>query len=360
MLIPLFSPTIRRSEMDAVLTCMVDEKVGPGEISERLVKKACEYFNVSVAVALRSPAIALNFALQLLDFPKGSGIMLSALAPAWQYVEVLRQGFKPIVLDVNAETALVTPVAIEEGIKQGGRVLVLHYSLGLMPELEPILNLGVPIIEDISEAAGASYNFNSNNLDLQAKVNSENNENYEKKAGTFGVFSILGLEENNILTAGGGAILMAKERRNAIPLKRLYDAAPATDKLPDINAALGFIQLRQIEKNMNTRQEIYDIYIKSLMASRHKTFVLSDKASNPIFSFPVLLSSGFKNVEKYASKKKIEVKPAFLGSIIDIFKEEVDCLHASSLFLRTVLFPLYPRLGAKNSQTIAKVLSTIP
>ena len=35
-MIQTFSSTIRRREMDAVLTCMVDEKIGPGEINSRL------------------------------------------------------------------------------------------------------------------------------------------------------------------------------------------------------------------------------------------------------------------------------------------------------------------------------------
>ena len=34
-MIQTYSSTIRRKEMDAVLTCMVDEKIGPGELNAR-------------------------------------------------------------------------------------------------------------------------------------------------------------------------------------------------------------------------------------------------------------------------------------------------------------------------------------
>jgi len=61
MSIQTYSSTIRRKEMDAVLTCMVDEKTGPGELNARLVQQTKDYFKVAGAVALRSPALALKY-----------------------------------------------------------------------------------------------------------------------------------------------------------------------------------------------------------------------------------------------------------------------------------------------------------
>ena len=46
MKIQPFSSTIRRREMDAVLTCMVEEKIGPGESNLRLIQYVKEYFGV--------------------------------------------------------------------------------------------------------------------------------------------------------------------------------------------------------------------------------------------------------------------------------------------------------------------------
>ena len=42
-MIQTFSSTIRRKEMDAVLTCMVDEKIGPGELNGRLIQAVKEF-----------------------------------------------------------------------------------------------------------------------------------------------------------------------------------------------------------------------------------------------------------------------------------------------------------------------------
>ena len=62
MKIQVYSSTIRRKEMDAVLSCMVEEKTGPGELNSRLVQSVKEFFGLSGAVALRSPSLALKYA----------------------------------------------------------------------------------------------------------------------------------------------------------------------------------------------------------------------------------------------------------------------------------------------------------
>ena len=80
-MIQTFSSTIRRKEMDAVLTCMVDEKIGPGDLNSRLIQNVKESFSFSGGVAVRSPSLALKYALKALDLPKDAKIMISALAP---------------------------------------------------------------------------------------------------------------------------------------------------------------------------------------------------------------------------------------------------------------------------------------
>ncbi len=340
MPIPVCSSTIRRSEMDAVLTCMVEEKIGPGEMNQKLIKLVREMYAAEGAVALRSPAMALSYALGMFDLPENAGVLLSALAPSWQYVEVLRHNLTPLVLDVDPLTGLVALDAVEEGIKQGGRVLVLHETLGNMPSMAEFSALSIPIIEDISQSAGALYD--------------------EKRAGTFGFFAILGLEERDILTGGGGAVLIAVERKHASILKNTAEKIPITDFLPDINASLAFVQLKNMEKNMQLRDEMRELYLRALLQTRHKPLVFSEIVKNPVYSFPVILESGFKDVKQYVNRKEIEVELAFSNSIADFLKEENTCMNAASLLLRTVLFPLYPRLGMKNAAKIAKVLGTLP
>ena len=153
-MIQTYSTTIRRKEMDAVLTCMVDEKIGPGELNTRFIQQIKEFFGCDGAVALRTPASALKYALRAMDLPAGESILISALAPAWHYQAVEDLGYKPIVLDVDDSNGLVTKEIVHKGILEGGRLLLLHESMGIMPEIEEIIQLGIPVIEDVSKSAG--------------------------------------------------------------------------------------------------------------------------------------------------------------------------------------------------------------
>ena len=98
------------------------------------------------------------------------------------------------------------------------------------------------------------------------------------------------------------------------------------------------------------------------MSGRHKTFVRAAEEGSTIYSFPLVLNSGFKDVKSYAQKKNIEIRQAFENSIIALRQEELasECICANSLLLRCALFPLYPRLGQKDAAQIVKVLSSLP
>lgn len=362
-MIQTYSTTIRRREMDAVLTCMVDEKIGPGELNARLIQLVKETFKCDGAVALRSPSLALMYALHSLGFELGGKVMISALAPNWQITALETYGYVPLVLDVDETTGLVNADIVSKGIEAGGKVLLLHETNGILPDIEAIVGLGVPVIEDISQSAGAVVAGAPEAQAGNSAPGEKKGDLQGRLAGSFGTFAILGLEERDVITAGGGAVIMAPNRREWIVLKRVTDEAPITDLLPDLNSALAWVQLKEFAKNENARKELFLSYQQSCMRSgRHKLFVRDMDAGSTACNFPVVLSSNFSDVQKYCSRKEIEIKPAFDRSVIALRDEELSgsCIHAKSLFLRTALFPLYPRLTHAQAAKIVKVLGTLP
>lgn len=364
-MIQTYSSTIRRREMDAVLTCMVDERIGPGELNTRLIQSVKEFTGADGAVALRSPVSALKYALRALDFEQGGAVMISALAPAWHLLALEEAGCKALVLDVDETTGLVSAEAVAEGLKNGGRALLLHESMGIMPGMGALLELGIPIIEDISKSAGSLV---PSSIEGEGETQSK-----ARKAGSFGTYSILALEENDVLTAGGGAVLIAPNRREWIVLKKIADSLSSTELLPDINAALAWIQIKEFNRNEMRRKELFALFQRAVMSGRHKTFIrpvynveVSEEKTldygSTMCCFPLVLNSSFKDVKAYAAKKDIEIRPAYEDSVIAVREEELSasCIKAKSLYLRTALFPLYPRLSNAQAAKIVKVLGTLP
>ncbi len=357
-MIQTFSSTIRRKEMDAVLTCMVDEKIGPGEINKKFIQMVMDFFSCSGAVALRSPSVALKYATKAIGLEEGSKIMISALSPSWYFFTLKELKYEPMVLDVDEKTGLISLDCIKNAVKNGGRLLIFHETMGILPDWDEVLSLGIPIIEDISQSAGAVYYS-----DTSSDMENETEDVVEgKKAGLFGIYSIMGLEEHNIITGGGGAVLLAPERREWSVLKKYTDTCPDVDILPDLNSALASVQIKEFKRNESRRKEIYAVYQHSLLSSRHKTFIRALEDGSSIWSFPVILSSNLGAVKKYTSGKGIAISSAYENTVINILPEEttIECKIAKSLLLRCVLFPLYPRLGNTSVSKIAKIIGTLP
>lgn len=356
--------------MEAVLTCMVDEKIGPGQMNAKLIQTFKELTSCDGAVALRSPAIALEYALRALDLPAGSGIVISALAPVWQLLTIEKLGYKAMVLDVQEADAQVTPAAAEEAVKNGGRLIILTETAGVLPAIQDFLAIGVPVIEDISQSAFAFYQEEQGEEAKKETAPAQGEEGEAAKevlpsgrrAGMYGTYSIMGMEESDIVTGGGGAVLFAPGRREWIVLKKYTDEAPSVDIMPDMNAALAFVEIKEFMRNEKVRKELFTLYSRSIASSRHKTFVREEGWYSTIYSFPLVLNTGFKDAKAYAAKKGVEIRYAFENSVIAYRQETLSgtCICANSLLLRTALFPLYPRLGQKDASKIVKVLSSLP
>lgn len=343
MKIEVFSPTIRRKEMDAVLSALVDDALGPGYLLAKLLDVAKEYAQFEYAVSFRSPALALYYGLRALNIPDGEGVLISALSPTY-YLQVLNDlSLTPLFCDVDEDTGTICKKTVSEVLKTASvpiRCIINHHTLGYVPNTSELIELGIPIIEDISRSYGTNVG--------------------DQKVGALGTLTLLGLEERDALTSGGGAILYASNRREASVLRQFADLPPEY-KLPDMNAAMAVVQFKEHEKNYQRKGEIAQIFIQSALRTRHKRFVQLDTAEYNNYTFALILQTGLKDVISYTNKKEVMVENAFTDTVINKIPEiQQTCPNAYSLSLRTVLFPLYPRLSGKQIEKIAKVLATLP
>ncbi len=340
MKIEAYSPTIRRKEMDAVLTTMVGEKVGPGEQSMRLLQIAQEHIGFDSAIGLRSPETALRLALGALDLDPGSEIVLSALSPVYYVYVIEALQLKAVYCDVDENSGAVTPETVRKATGERSRALVVHHAMGIVPDMAAIAELGFPVIEDCSRSYGSNWQ--------------------DRRAGSFGIFTILGLEERDVLTAGGGALLYASGKRESTVLKR-YSDLPMEYRLPDINAALATVQFKEAERNFEKRKEIASIYMQSSLRTRHRTLAQVGDAEYNYYAFPLVLDTGAKDARNYSIKKEVLAEMAFEDSAVQKRPmEQQACPVAISLALRTLAFPLYPRLGKTQVAKVARVLATLP
>jgi dTDP-4-amino-4,6-dideoxygalactose transaminase len=384
MKIEVYSPTIRRKEMDAVLTAMVEDKIGPGEQARLLIQIAKERLHFDYCLALRGPATALYLALKALNMEDGQGVLVSALSPRYYHRVIEDLRLRPVYCDVANGSPLMTKGTVEEAIAREGtetaiRCIVLHHTLGFVPDTASVAELGIPIIEDCSRSYGAGFLEETGKPagSGEGKPQEEIPARSPREAGpgrVSGVFTILGLEERDMLTSGGGALLYAANRRDGSALRN-YGDLPSEYNLPDMNAAMAVIQFRESVRNLERRLEIARIYTQAALRTRHRRFIQGDEEQYNNYAFPLVLETGLKDVKTYARKKDIVVESAFESTLMGFALGAADaggeggnpasrfqdlCPEAYSLSLRTVLFPLYPRLSSSDVERISKLIVTLP
>jgi dTDP-4-amino-4,6-dideoxygalactose transaminase len=394
MMIDIYSPTIRRKEMDAVLTAMVEDQIGPGERARLLLQTAKEHIRFDFALALRGPATALHLALKALELKEGDGVLVSALSPRYYAQTIADLRLTPLFCDVSYSFPCISRESVEKAItvKPSGvepRCIVLHHTLGFVPDAASIAELGIPVIEDISQSYTPPLSQESGNgkgeglnekpepaagpkgrgsppesaagpaSAASEKTNLPPGPKGEVPFRIRGVFAILGLEERDMLTGGGGAILFAMNRRDG-QILRAWSNIPPEYCLPDINAALAVVQFREAPRNMARRQEIAKAYTQASLRTKHKRFV-QPEGEYCNYVFPLVLETGMKDVAAYARKKEIIVESAFEQSLAGAgVIDSVLCPVSYSLSLRTVLFPLYPRLRSQEAERVSRLIMTLP
>ncbi|MCL2765359.1 MAG: DegT/DnrJ/EryC1/StrS family aminotransferase [Treponema sp.] len=369
MKIDVYSPTIRRKEMDAVLTAMVEERIGPGERSKILIQTAKEQLLFDYALSLRSPVAALHLALKALNAKAGQAVIISALSPKY-YLQVLQDmQLRPLFCDVTYDIPVMNRELIENIVNKKQEdthicAIVLYHTLGFVPDTALISELGIPVIEDISQSYGSWFQLGSKKRKEDADAANGKNEKEEQQATARidGVFCILGLEERDMLTSGGGALLFAMNRKDANAL-RAFSGIANEYCLPDINAALAVVQFKEIQRNIERRRDIAEVFMQAILPlaarTKHKRFIPISESEYCNYSFSLVLETGLKDVIAYAKKKEIEIENAFENTIAGSGLC-TECPVSNSLCLRTVLFPMYPRLRSQDVERISRLIMTLP
>jgi dTDP-4-amino-4,6-dideoxygalactose transaminase len=317
-------------------------------------------------VSLASYRASIHCALELLELEKGDGVLISALAPK-QYLQVIEsRGLVALVADVDPERPLLSSNSLQHQLASGAKAIVLYYSLGSMPAGDDIFQLGVPVIEDITQAVGGVWG--------------------DQPCGSRGRVGVLSLDPGGLITTGCGGMVFSRDRRSARTLKDIAGQGFYDQLLPDMNAALGITQVRELQRFLDKRFEMAQVFREALLRSRHSPLFNDDEDGEYVnFSFPILVKDGRLEVMQYANKKGIQSEPAFKDAIVAVAgsKEgnhsldgssssgldssegrEIDTVsqfpNARELLWRCLLFPLYPSLARKDVQLICKVLSTLP
>jgi pyridoxal phosphate-dependent aminotransferase EpsN len=229
-------------------------------------KEIAEYVRAKGAAAVSSGTAALHLALILLGVKKGDKVFCSTFTFVASANPILYVGAEPVFIDSEPDTWNMSPKALKRALQEAAltgklpKAVIVVHIYGQSAKLDEILSIckvyDVPLIEDAAESFGTLYKG--------------------KSTGTFGDYGIYSFNGNKILSTSGGGVLVSNNEKGIEKAKFLAsqakDSAPFYQhsevgfnyRMSNILAGIGRAQLQVIEKRIQARREIFEVYQQQL------------------------------------------------------------------------------------------------
>ena len=156
-IISVFGCSTDEREVDLVTETIQSQWLGLGDKVFNFEKAFKLKNNLSSFLMVDSGSNALLLAVSLLKLPPNSEIIL----PSYTWVScansIVLAGHIPIFCDVDESSMNVTKELIQDKItEKTAAIMIVHYA-GLPVDMDEIISLGLPIIEDAAHAVCSTY-----------------------------------------------------------------------------------------------------------------------------------------------------------------------------------------------------------
>lgn len=311
-----------------------------GPSSEKLKKTINDTFAAEDVILTSSGSTSLLIGLIILGIEPGDEVILPTYVCRELYDVIVMLNCKPVLVDIDSEYYTITVETVINRINQKTKAIILPYMFGIslsQTKLEQLLNLGIPIIEDLSQSIGS---INEKGL-----------------LGTFGCISILSFKSIKILGGGEGGALVINNQdllRNLDYYKNGDNPfyPPLLFEMSDINASLTLSQWEKLSFFIGKRQKIAFQYNESLKNLNVKLPKYSESFS--WYRYPILLNEDhdFLEIQNEYFKYGILVRKPVDALLHQTFKINNRFPKSENIFKRLLSIPLYPSLTEKEIEKI--------
>ena len=252
-------PAIGDEEVEAVAETLRSGWLTTGPRAAELERRFAEYVGARHAVAVASGTAALHLSLLGLGVGPGDEVITSPITwPATANV-IVHAGAAPVFADVRATDLNIDPARVAELAGERTKAIVPVHLAGQPCDLEPLLGLGVPVVEDAAHAAEAVYRG--------------------RKVGAISDATCFSLYATKNIAAGEGGVVTTNRDDVATAIEELrlmrrgdgslYDIAVPGYKanLSDVLAAIALCQLDKVELHGEIRRRhvaAYDAAVAEL------------------------------------------------------------------------------------------------
>lgn len=248
--IPHSRPTLGPKEIKAASDVIASGQIAQAKVVQAFESAFARKLGVKYALTTSSGTAALHLALLSLSIGTDDEVIIpsyvcTALLNAVRYV-----GAQPVLAEINPDTFNLDPDDVKKRLSRRTKALIVPHLFGLAADLDGLLNLNVPIIEDCAQSTGAVYR--------------------QQALGTFGHAAIFSFYATKVMTCGEGGMIVSNSKKSIDRIKDLkdYDKKDAYKtrynyKMTDIQASIGLAQLSRLDSFIQRRRSIARSYIEA-------------------------------------------------------------------------------------------------
>ncbi len=279
-MIPVNEPLFQEREKALLCECIDTGWVSSeGKFVSIFEEKVAEFTGTSYGVAVCNGSVALELAVAVLGLKPGDEVILPSFTIISCVHAILRNGLKPVLVDVEGETWNMDINQVEQKITQRTRAIMPVHMYGHPVDMDPLIRLaetyGLYIIEDAAEAQGALYK--------------------DKKCGSIGHLGVFSFYANKIVTTGeGGMVITSSEFLNDRlrkmrdlsfePSQRFYHIDPGFNyRFSNLQAAVGVAQMERIDTLVDRKKQQGEQYRKKLMHMNGITLQVIKEWAEPVY-----------------------------------------------------------------------------
>jgi dTDP-3-amino-3,4,6-trideoxy-alpha-D-glucose transaminase len=218
---------------------------------EAFEREFADYLGVRHCVGVANGTDALTIALRALGVEPGDEVVMPSFTFYATAEAAIVMGAKPVFCDIDPETFCVTTATVEAALTPRTKAIVPVHLFGNVAPAEQLRELGVPVLEDAAQAAGAERNG--------AKAGALGD------AATFSFFP----SKNLPCLGDGGAVVTSDdavaERARVLRFHGSLDKATFTDvgynsRLDELQAAALRVLLPELDGWIERRRAAAQLY----------------------------------------------------------------------------------------------------